>query len=390
MASKTRSGRRKRWPWYKPRRSRWSQYAAFAVVAIALVIAALSIKGAYDRLLEYPQRPGVGTSDPIAVEIPRGASFPEVLELLVEHEVIADDEAMYFKVFVLHKGAARKTTAGPHTFRGDMTPLEILDELARRQKAEEITVTIPEGRNLLEVAQLLSEAGLGRAEDLEAAMRDPALLEELEIAGPTAEGYLFPDTYKFPRKVAAAQVVRRMVERHRQVFADLERRYRDGLHSLEKGLEWGPHEIVVLASIVEKETGAKHERPLIAGVFLNRLRFSSFQPKLLQTDPTIVYGCTVPEEKSAACQKFEGRIRRIHLDDKDNPYSTYAHEGLPPGPISNPGRAALEAVLAPKKSRFLYFVARNDGTHEFSKTVAEHERWVDVFQRQGKVGPQGK
>jgi UPF0755 protein len=181
-----------------------------------------------------------------------------------------------------------------------------------------------------------------------------------------------------------------MVERHRQVFADLERRYRDGLHSLEKGLEWGPHEIVVLASIVEKETGAKHERPLIAGVFLNRLRFSSFQPKLLQTDPTIVYGCTVPEEKSAACQKFEGRIRRIHLDDKDNPYSTYAHEGLPPGPISNPGRAALEAVLAPKKSRFLYFVARNDGTHEFSKTVAEHERWVDVFQRQGKVGPQGK
>jgi UPF0755 protein len=155
---------------------------------------------------------------------------------------------------------------------------------------------------------------------------------------------------------------------------------------LEDQLGWGDHEIVVLASIVEKETGARHERPLIAGVFLNRLRFPSFSPKLLQTDPTIVYGCVVPTDKSAACQKFEGRIRTIHLRDKDNPYSTYAHEGLPPGPISNPGRDALEAVLSPKKSRFLYFVARNDGTHQFSKSVAEHEKAVDLYQRKGAVG----
>src|SRR5687768_1568244 len=113
-----------------------------------------------------------------------------------------------------------------------------------------------------------------------------------------------------------------------------------------KKKSWGDHEIVTLASIVEKETAAKHERPLIAGVFLNRMKFSSFKPKRLETDPTIVYGCTVPEKKSAECQKLEGRIRRIHLDDKDNPYSTYAIEGLPPGPISNPGKEALEAVLA--------------------------------------------
>jgi len=91
----------------------------------------------------------------------------------------------------------------------------------------------------------------------------------------------------------------------------------------------------------------------------------------------------VPSDKSAACQKFEGRIRRIHLDDEDNPYNTYTHVGLPPGPISNPGRAALEAVFAPKSSRYLYFVAKNDGTHVFSKTVAEHETWVDQYQRGG-------
>jgi UPF0755 protein len=141
-----------------------------------------------------------------------------------------------------------------------------------------------------------------------------------------------------------------------------------------------------MASIVEKETGQPVERPRIASVFLNRLRFGSFQPKLLQTDPTIIYGCTVPTEKSAACEQFEGRIRRIHLQDQDNVYNTYTHEGLPPGPISNPGRAALEAVLAPEKSRYLYFVARNDGTHQFSKTRKEHEAAVDKYIRGNAVG----
>jgi UPF0755 protein len=373
-------------PWWMPRPSRWSQYVALVLVVVAIVVAVTIGKRTYDTLMEYPERPGQGTADPIALEVPAGASFPQVLDLLVQHGVIPEDEAMYFKVYVLHRGAARKTTAGPHTFRGDMTPSEIVEELARQQKAEETTVTIPEGKNILEIAQLLAEAGLSDPEALEAAMRDPKLLEELQIPGETVEGYLFPDTYRFATSAPPAEIVRRMVERHRKVFAGLRRRYRTEAQALERELEWSDHEIVTLASIVEKETAAKHERPLIAGVFLNRLKFSSFKPKLLQTDPTIVYGCTVPEKKSAACEKFEGRIRTIHLRDQDNPYSTYAHEGLPPGPISNPGKAALEAVFAPKKSRFLYFVSRNDGTHQFSKTVAEHERYVDEFQRKGRVG----
>ena len=118
-------------------------------------------------------------------------------------------------------------------------------------------------------------------------------------------------------------------------------------------------------------------------MFFNRLRFRSFQPKRLETDPTIIYGCTVPPEKSKACEQFEGRIRRIHLRDPDNPYNTYTHEGLPPGPITNPGRAALEAVLAPEKTRYLFFVAKKDGTgmHKFSKTRAEHEAAVDKYIR---------
>lgn len=377
-------------PWWKPRKSSWPQWAALAVVVASVGWGTCAAKRIYEDLSEYPARAGRGSSDPIPIEIPSGASFPEVLSLLVEHGVVPEDEATYFKVFVLQEGAARKTTAGAHVFRGDMTPVEIVEELQRKQKIDETSVTVPEGKNILDVAQILADAGLSDTKSLEAAMRDPKLIASLGIEGETVEGYLFPDTYKFRLEAPAEEIVTRMVKRHKQVFADLERRHRDSLESLEKKLDWGPREVVILASIVEKETGAKHERPLIAGVFLNRLKFSTFKPKLLQTDPTIIYGCTVPAKKSAACEKFEGRIRTIHLKDQDNPYSTYAHEGLPPGPISNPGRAALEAVLAPRESRFLYFVARNDGTHEFSKSVSEHEYWVDVFQRQGKVGPQKK
>jgi UPF0755 protein len=374
-------------PWWKPRRSRRSQRWALAVVIISTSVGAVALHGAYRQLVEYPDRPGTGGAQPITVDIPRGASFPDVLALMVEEGVISSDEATHFKLFVLHKGAARKITAGPHVFRADMTPTEILEELQRKQKAEELQITVPEGKNILEIAQLLADAGLGDADALERAMRDRALLDALGIDGPTAEGYLFPDTYKFRTQATPEEIVERMVKRHRQVYEDLGRRHRDAVEQLERTLGWGEREIVTLASIVEKETGAEHERPLIAGVFLNRLRFTSFQPKLLQTDPTIIYGCTVPAEKSEACQKFEGRIRTIHLRDKDNHYSTYANEGLPPGPISNPGRAALEAVLAPKKSRFLYFVSRNDGTHEFSKSESEHEKWVDLYQRRGQVGP---
>ncbi|MCX4245987.1 endolytic transglycosylase MltG [Paraliomyxa miuraensis] len=380
------ASRGRRHPWWKPRRSRRIQRWALVVVLVSLGLAAWALHRAYTRLVAYPDRPGIGSAEIIEVEIPSGASFPQVLALLVEHGVIAEEEAGYFKLYVLHEGAARKTTAGPHHFRGDMTPAQILEELARKQRSQELSATIPEGKNILEVAALLSEAGLGDAAELEAAMRDPELLAELEIPGPTAEGYLFPDTYKFRAGASPREVITRMVQRHRQVFAELRRRHRVEAKELESQLGWGDHEIVILASIVEKETAAKHERPLIAGVFLNRLRFPGFSPKLLQTDPTIVYGCVVPADKSEACKKFEGRIRTIHLRDKDNPYSTYAHEGLPPGPIANPGKDALEAVLFPKKSRFLYFVSRNDGTHQFSKTVAEHEKAVDLYQRKGAVG----
>lgn len=325
------------------RRSRLGQYIALVVVLGTLAGAAWFGWRAYDQLVRYPQRAGSGDATVVALEVPRGASFPQVLAQLVEAGVVPADEALYFKLFVLHRGAASKVTAGEHSFRGDMTPEEILAELVRAQRADELRVTIPEGRNILEVADILAgagfAAGFGRDEVL-AAMRDKALLAELKIDGPSVEGYLFPDTYKFPTRATPAQVLRRMVEQHRKVYAGVARAHREATEELEKTLGWGDREIVIMASLVEKETAAKHERPLIAGVFLNRLRFMTFQPKRLETDPTIIYGCTALVEKSPACQQFTDRIRRIHLRDTENPYNTYTHEGLPPGPITNPGKAA--------------------------------------------------
>ena len=178
---KSSGGRRKKRPWWKPKASARSQRWAFAVVLIALVGAAWSAHSAYERLLDYPSQAMAGSAEPIAFEIPSGASFPQVLELLVEHEVLSAEDATAFKVYVLHKGAARKTTAGPHVFRGDMTPDEIIDELARKQKAVEVRVTVPEGKNILDVAQILANTGLGTAADFEATMRDRVLLDSLGI-----------------------------------------------------------------------------------------------------------------------------------------------------------------------------------------------------------------
>ena len=243
----------------------------------------------------------------------------------------------------------------------------------------------PTGKNLLEVAEILDAAGIAGKAELAAKASDPAFAAELGLPGNTLEGYLFPDTYRLRPRSTPARALIPLVRRHRQVWGELRAAHAKAALELKKTLGFDDHKIVVLASIVEKETGRPEERPRIAQVFINRLRMPTFVPKLLQTDPTIIYGCTVATPRSAACQKWDGRIRRIHLDDRDNPYNTYTHEGLPPGPISNPGRAALEAVLAPDHTPFLYFVAKNDGTHQFSRTVAEHNAAVVKYQRGGKA-----
>jgi UPF0755 protein len=181
----------------------------------------------------------------------------------------------------------------------------------------------------------------------------------------------------------AAKVLETLVEQHRIVWDRLARKNAESMAKLRKKLEWNDHEFLIMASIVEKEAVSAEERPRIAQVFINRLISPRFVPHRLDTDPTIRYGCLVPETKSAACQAWDksDRLHRKQLDDADNPYNTYQHDGLPPGPISNPGASAIAAAMHPDGSRYFYFVAKDAAHHAFARTRAEHDRNVDKYIR---------
>ncbi len=353
-----------------------------ATTIVGLGVVSLAVR----QLWLYPDRLGGAATGPVEFEVPRGVDAGEVAQLLVGAGLL--ERPTLFRLYAAQRGAASRFKAGHYKVQAPATPRQLLEIMLKGAADELISVTIPEGKNLVEIAALLEAAGVTSKAELLAQAADPAFLRSLDLSGPSLEGYLFPDTYKLRPNSRAARVLVPLLRRHRQVFEELRAAHPRGPALLKKSLGFDDARIVTLASIVEKETGQQAERPRIAQVFLNRLSKPTFKPKLLQTDPTIIYGCTaVPllgGKSSAACRQWDGRIRRIHLDDPDNTYNTYTHEGLPPGPIANPGRAALAAVMNPDGSPFLYFVAKNDGTHFFSATQAEHEAAVVKYQRGGK------
>jgi len=353
--------------------------AAMAVFVSTVLLFGGVAAAALLMVYRYPDAPkeAHGTAQDVDIVIPRGALFPQVLDTLSANGVVASPLA--FRVYATWRGLTTKVRAGQYRMRTDMTPRQVLDRLVRGTREPEVVVTIPEGKNILEVAVLLARAGVADETDLAARARDPAFVRELGVDAPTLEGYLFPDTYRFRTRRSPEEPLRTLRRRHETVLKRVKAEHPEGLEALQR-LGWGDHHIITLASIVEKETGAAQERPLVASVYLNRLRRPGMS-RLLEADPTIVYGCTVPLRRSTACQTFTDRIRRIHLRDRDNPYNTYVRPGLPPGPIANPGRAALEAVLDPAETDYLFFVSRNDGTHQFSTNLAAHEAAVDRYQR---------
>jgi UPF0755 protein len=218
---------------------------------------------------------------------------------------------------------------------------------------------LPEGLTAAEIAVRLEAATLVRANEFLAVTRDPAVAREFEVEGTGLEGYLFPETYRMPHGLSAKRVARVLVDQFRAQWAPLE------ADAKARGL--GLQQVVTLASIVEKETGAAEERPLVASVFWNRLG----RGMRLESDPTTIYG--IPD--------FDGNLRRAHLEDETNPWNTYRIVGLPPTPIANPGAASLAAVVRPAASEYLYFVAKGDGTHIFSRSYAEHLVNVTRYQR---------
>jgi UPF0755 protein len=362
--------------------TRKDQLRALQIVLGSVLVVLVALGGVALVIALYPNHRLGGPTREARITVGKGTTLGEIARRLAVAGVI--EHPSWFRFYAAQRGVAQRIRAGQYSFSSRMTPREVLQRLVEGTPGEEATVTVPEGKNLVEIGDLLEQATICPRADFVRAARDERLVQKLGLpaSAGNAEGYLFPDTYRFRPGTPATQVITTLVHHAQKVLGELKAAHTSGVAALQKTYHFGDREIVIMASLVEKETAQPDERPRIAGVFLNRLRLPTFVPHLLQTDPTIVYGCTVPLTRSDACKDFSGRIRRKHLEDRDNVYNTYTHAGLPPGPISNPGRAAIEAVLAPEASTYLYFVSKNDGTHYFSKTRAEHQQAVEKYQKQ--------
>jgi UPF0755 protein len=301
-------------------------------------------------------------AEPIDFEVKRGASLKSVAATLSARGAIRSARA--FEWLARWRELAGRLQAGEYELSGAMPAEEILTILAEgRVKTYE--VAIPEGLTAREIAQRMAEAGIADAGAFLAVVHAPGSAARFGVEGPGLEGYLYPETYRFPRGLPAEAVVRVLVEHFHAAWAEV------ASAAAERDLSM--RRAVTLASIVEKETGEASERPMIASVFHNRLA----RGMRLESDPTTIYG--IPE--------FDGNLRRRDLENGNNPYNTYMIQGLPPGPIANPGADALRAVTSPAASSYLFFVSRNDGTHIFSRSYEEHERNVDRYQRKGRRSP---
>ncbi len=292
------------------------------------------------------------------VEIPSGASTRLIGQKLVEAGIIRDD--LLFRAALWQSGDARRLKAGEYRFDKPMTPAEALGKIARGE-VDLITITFPEGLTIREMGAIFESRGLGTAASFVAAARNQALARTIDPQASDLEGYTFPDTYALPRKTDATQLVQAMVERFEKVMTPALRE-----KAAARGLSL--RQLVTLASIIEKETGKGEERPLVAAVYSNRLRIGM----ALQCDPTLIYAMQ-------RAGKYDGNIRKDDMQF-DSPYNTYRYPGLPPGPIAAPGRASLEAAADPADAPYLYFVSRNDGSHEFAKSLEEHNRNVQKYQ----------
>jgi len=354
---------------------------ALIVVLGSLLIVVIVAAWMINRALAYPGAAHAGAGKDVEVEIKSGMSFPTIAAMLSERGLI--EKPTWFRLYAMWEGDTTNVKTGKYVIKDNLAPRQILAILVAGVKEVATKVTLPEGKNMLEFFELLETAKVAKAAELEPLARDKDFLGRHGITGDTIEGYLFPDTYEFRVNEKPAVVLQRLITRHQEVWNDLLAKHARDAAKLKDKLGWTDRELLIMASIVEKEAVDPAERPRIAQVFINRLTLPSFTPKRLETDPTIRYGCIVPVQKSTPCQQWDkrDRLHRAQLDDKTNPYNTYQHEGLPPGPIANPGKGSIEATLSPDGSEYLYFVARDARNHAFARTFDEHKRNVDKYMK---------
>ncbi len=325
----------------------------FAGALVAMIITSLAGLQ-YGRTLLEP----VGAdAEPRLFRVESGASFGAVASRLEADGLIRSARAATW--LARAQGFDQKLHVGEYELSGNQPTEEILDTLTAG-RVKTWSVTFPEGSRATEIAMRLESAGLANAADFMSAVNSAELAAEFGVPTSRLEGYLYPDTYQLPRGLPAGQIVRLMLKQFDRVWSK-------EIEEFASTSKLSRNEIVILASIVEKETASPTERPLIASVFLNRLA----RRMRLETDPTVIYG--IPD--------FDGNLRKKDLKNDKNPYNTYRIPGLPPGPIANPGLDALRAVVKPDESEYLYFVSRNDGTHHFSVSYREHTNAVNRYQK---------
>jgi len=290
------------------------------------------------------------------VEVEPGSSFARTALALQNAGVISN--AQRFSLLGRWREVTEKIHAGEYFFEQSATPDEILARLVAGD-VRKYRLTIPEGFTLKDIARRVEEAEVGSADQFLKLAQNTELARQFDIEGETFEGYLFPETYTFRAGTSFEALLKMML-------AQLETRLTPELLEQAGKLNLNRHQLITLASIIEKEAGNKEEMPLISAAFHNRLRIG--MP--LQADPTVIYGIV----------DFDGNLTRKHLETP-TAYNTYRMRGLPPGPIANPGLAALTAAANPAESKVIFFVSRGDGTHQFSETLAEHNAAVHRFQR---------
>ena len=292
------------------------------------------------------------------VTIEPGSGTRTIGQRLIQAGVIRDEAT--FRAALWRSGRARALQAGEFRFDRPMTPAEVIDKIASGDVYNR-RITFPEGLSIQEMARLYEQQGFGKAAAFVEAARDPDAIRSLDPAATDLEGYLFPETYSVPRDTTAAKLVGLMVGRFKQLFTA-------EMQQAAQALELTPREVVTLAALVEKETAQPSERPIVAAVYLNRLKIGM----AMQADPTVIYALQ-------RAGRYNGNIRRDDLSF-DSPYNTYRYPGLPPGPIASPGLASLQAAVSPANVDYLYFVSRNDGSHVFARTLVEHNENVRQYQ----------
>ncbi len=359
-----------------PRVSPWRALGGVVAMVLTALLLLLS------PLWVWSVWSGPGRGQSFVVQVPASASLVELGDLLVARGAL--NSPRLFRAYLSLLDPGFELAPGEHLLDDAVSPRQLAQRLARGSGRTSERLTFPEGFQSLQIGQRLEHAEVCTLSAFRRAIADSALLRELGIEGASAEGYLFPASYGLLVDSDAREVVRVFVTEAKKRVQKLLAEHPGRLAELGRDYGFQERDVLTLASMIEKEARAPEERALIASVFFNRLRDPEFRPaRMLQSDPTASYGCLIadPSADIPSCTGFHGSVTPAMLRDAQNPYNTYRHAGLPPGPIANPGEPSIEAVLAPAQTDYLYFVAkgpREPGHHAFSRTFAEHREALEA------------